>query len=291
MLLPSETTGQINLVWKVNIYKTDAREWWDVFVDAKTGDIITKNNMVISCNFTPPAETDSALTQSKNTSVYSPDKVTAANDFNVIIRPAEAPSFASRTIINSPWNLAGAAASPFGWLNDGTTNYTYTRGNNVWAYLDTNNVNTASVARSADGGAGLNFNFPIDFTKEPGTYTNAATTQLFYANNTMHDIWYHYGFNEASRNFQKNNNGKGGSANDPVNAEAQDSRNLTPCVRDNANMATGADGTSPRMQMYLWSAAANAKINSPAAIAGNYPATSSSTFGPVSPLQMLQGMW
>ena len=77
---------------------------------------------------------------------------------------------------------------------------------------------------------------------EPGTYTKAAITQLFYANNIMHDIWYHYGFNEASRNFQKNNNGKGGSANDAVNAEAQDSRSLTPCVRDNANMVNGADG-------------------------------------------------
>ncbi len=96
----------------------------------------------------------------------------------------------------------------------------------------------------------------------------------------MHDIWYHYGFNEASRNFQKNNNGKGGIANDALNAEAQDSRSLTPCVRDNANMATDADGASPRMQMYLWSAAANAKINSPAGIAGNYAAASSSTFGP-----------
>ena len=135
-----------------------------MFVDAKTGDIITKNNLVISCNFTPPAETDSAINPNKKINRFSPDIVTAANDFNVIIRPAEAPSFASRTIINSPWNLAGGAASPFGWLSDGTTSYTYTRGNNVWAYLDTNNTNAASVARSADGGAGLNFNFPIDFT-------------------------------------------------------------------------------------------------------------------------------
>ncbi|MEP6947662.1 MAG: M36 family metallopeptidase [Ginsengibacter sp.] len=280
MWLPSGTMGQIALVWKVNIYKTDASEWWDVFVDAKTGDIVTKNNLVISCDFTPPAETDSAMTQAENSSISSPYEVNAANDFNVIVRPAEAPSFASRTIINSPWNLAGAAASPFGWLNDGTVSYTYTRGNNVWAYLDTNNINTASVPRSADGGKGLNFNFPIDFSKAPQTYARAATTQLFYANNTMHDIWYHYGFNEASRNFQKSNNGQGGLANDAVNAEAQDSRNLTPCVRDNANMATVGDGASPRMQMYLWSATVDAKINSPASIAGNDPATSSGTFGP-----------
>ena len=80
--------------------------------------------------------------------------------------------------------------------------------------------------------------------------------------------------------FKKTTIVKGGPANDPVNAEAQDSRNSAPCVRNNANMSTRGDGVSPRMQMYLWSAGANAKINSPAAIAGNHPATSSTTFGP-----------
>ncbi|MEO8764075.1 MAG: M36 family metallopeptidase [Ginsengibacter sp.] len=277
MLLPEETTGKLKLVWKVNIYKTDAREWWDVFVDAKTGEVLSKNNMVVSCNFTQPAASDSALGQSINGNIASPD---ATNDFNVTDRPAEAPSFASRSVINSPWNAAGALASPYGWLNDGTSNYTYTRGNNVWAYLDTLNNNSPSPARSADGGAGLDFNFPMDLTGEPVTYTNAALTQLFYANNTMHDLWYQYGFNEASRNFQKNNAGQGGAQNDYLYAEAQDSRNSVPCLRDNANMGTGADGVSPRMQMYLFSGGANTRINSPGSIAGNYPASSSGTYGP-----------
>ena len=273
MLLPSET-GQINLAWKVNVYKTDAKDWWDVFVDATNGSIITKSNLVVSCNFALPSQTDSAL-QNRSTNPFSPS---ASGDFDVIPRPGEAPSFASRTIINSPWNLAPAAASPFGWLNDGSVSYQYTRGNNVWAYLDTNNVNVATTTGSANGSSGLDFDFPIDFSKSPSTYTSGATTELFYATNTMHDIWYNYGFNEASRNFQKNNNGKGGLGNDFLDAESQDSRSLTPCVRDNANMATSAEGTSPRMQMYLWSSSADAKINSPSAT--DYPATSSATFGP-----------
>ena len=96
----------------------------------------------------------------------------------------------------------------------------------------------------------------------------------------MHDIWHNYGFNEASRNFQKNNNGKGGLENDYVNAESQDSRNVIPCVIDNASMASGDDGNSPRMQMYLWSTGANVKINLPISIAANYQATSAVTFGP-----------
>jgi extracellular elastinolytic metalloproteinase len=278
MFLPSEN-GQINLVWKVNIYKADAKDWWDVFIDAKSGDVITKINTVVSCNFAPPTQTD-LIIKNENSNPYSPDRVTNTDDFNILDRPVEAPSFAARTIVNSPWNLASAAASPFGWLNDGTLSYQYTRGNNVWAYLDTNNINTASSTGAANGGSGLDFNFPIDFTQSPASYTNAATTELFYATNTMHDIWYNYGFNEASRNFQKNNNGKGGVGNDFLDAESQDSRSLTPCVRDNANMATSPDGTSPRMQMYLWSSGANAKINSPTVNTANYPATSSATFGP-----------
>jgi extracellular elastinolytic metalloproteinase len=277
MLFPSKTSGLVDLVWKVNIYRKDASAWWDVFVDAKSGAVISKNNQVISCNFAPLSETDEPT--SPYSGVSSPDRVTAANDFNVVIRPAEAPSFAARSVINSPWNLDGGFASPFGWLNDGTTSFTYTRGNNVWAYLDTLNTNTPSAAKSANAGAGLDFNFPVDFSQEPGTYTNAALTQLFYANNTMHDIWFHYGFDEASRNFQKTNV-DAGLGNDAVNAEAQDSRNLSPCVRDNANMASGPDGGSPRMQMYLWSAEAGVHVNSPAGIAGDYPASSSTSFGP-----------
>ena len=58
---------------------------------------------------------------------------------------------------------------------------------------------------------------------------------------------YRHGFDEAAGNFQINNFGNGGLGNDPVNAEAQDGSGT-----DNANFATPADGSSPRMQMYLW---------------------------------------
>ncbi len=64
----------------------------------------------------------------------------------------------------------------------------------------------------------------------------------------IHDALYEYGFNEAAGNFQENNFGLGGSGSDSVNAEAQDGSGT-----DNANFATPADGSNPRMQMYLWS--------------------------------------
>jgi extracellular elastinolytic metalloproteinase len=57
----------------------------------------------------------------------------------------------------------------------------------------------------------LDFDFPIDLTQAPLTYQSAAITNLFYWNNLMHDVWYQYGFDDASGNFQQNNYGRGGA--------------------------------------------------------------------------------
>ena len=74
-------------------------------------------------------------------------------------------------------------------------------------------------------------------------------TNLFYWNNIIHDVQYNYGFDEAAGNFQLNNYGRGGAGNDPVRAEAQDGAGT-----NNANFGTPADGSRPRMQMFIWTA-------------------------------------
>ena len=76
---------------------------------------------------------------------------------------------------------------------------------------------------------------------------NLSVTNLFYLTNLIHDRLYSYGFTESAGNFQTDNFGRGGLANDPLNAEAQDGGGA-----DNANFATPDDGLRPRMQMYLW---------------------------------------
>jgi len=93
----------------------------------------------------------------------------------------------------------------------------------------------------------LNFNFPINFNQEPDLYVDAAISNLFYWNNLVHDIFYQYGFDEPSGNFQENNFGRGGIGNDAVQANAQDGAGY-----NNANFATPADGSRPRMRMYVW---------------------------------------
>jgi extracellular elastinolytic metalloproteinase len=63
--------------------------------------------------------------------------------------------------------------------------------------------------------------------------------------NWLHDRWYEAGFDEASGNAQQDNFGLGGIGGDPILAEGNDFSG-----RDNANMSTPPDGSSPRMQMY-----------------------------------------
>ncbi len=103
-----------------------------------------------------------------------------------------------------------------------------------------------------EGGPGLDFDFPVDLlTEHPHDYWDAAVTNLFFWNNTIHDVLYGYGFDEASGNFQANNYGRGGLGGDYVRAEAQDGGGT-----NNANFSTPteptATGAVPRMQMYLW---------------------------------------
>ncbi len=103
-----------------------------------------------------------------------------------------------------------------------------------------------------EGGSGLDFDFPVDLlTEHPHDYWDAAVTNLFFWNNTIHDVLYGYGFDEASGNFQANNYGRGGLGGDYVRAEAQDGGGT-----NNANFSTPteptATGAVPRMQMYLW---------------------------------------
>jgi uncharacterized repeat protein (TIGR01451 family) len=167
--------------------------------------------------------------------------------YRVYDAPVEAPSFGTRTLVNDP---ADALASPFGWHDTNGVagpEFTITRGNNVHAYLDTNNSGTPDPDGEPDGGPSLIFDFPIDLTQQPNTYQPAAVTNLFYWNNLVHDVFYHYGFDEPSGNFQVNNYGRGGLGNDDVRAEAQDGGGT-----NNANFFTPADGSRARMQMYLW---------------------------------------
>jgi len=75
-------------------------------------------------------------------------------------------------------------------------------------------------------------------------------TQLFYTSNMVHDLYYRYGFDEVSGNFQQHNFGRGGEENDAIIANAQDGSGY-----NNANFMTPPDGQNGRCRMYLWNTA------------------------------------
>ncbi len=242
--------GQLRLVWNVSLYQKDGQHWWNENIDATTGQVLRTEDWVITCNWDAPHDEHghdaSKIIKETTPVVEGPINFMAGESYNVYAMPLGSPLDGARSIVSDPQNLI---ASPFGWHDTNGSNgaeYTITRGNNVWAMEDANGNN--GTGYSPDAGAGLDFNFPINLNNQPNTYRDAAITNLFYWNNIMHDVWYQYGFNEASGNFQENNYGNGGAGSDSVNADAQDGSGT-----NNANFSTPGDGSNPRMQMFLWS--------------------------------------
>jgi len=210
--------GEIRLAWELIIRRPN--HWWNMWMDAVSGKVISKSDWVVN-----------------------------HNDYKVLALPSVSPEDPGvpPSLVNAP---ADATASPFGWHDtDGVAGaeFTDTRGNNVFAQEDRDGNNTGGFR--PDGGTDLVFDFAWDPTLEPweGTNQEAAIVNLFYWNNVIHDVVYHYGFDEASGNFQENNYGKGGLGGDSVQADAQDGYST-----NNANFATPPDGQNPRMQMFLW---------------------------------------
>src|SRR5690606_6884038 len=125
--------------------------------------------------------------------------------------------------------------------------------------------NNSTPGQMAEGGQNLDFNFPELPGVHPHANQDASILNLFYWNNVIHDIFYHYGFDESSGNFQMNNYDNGGFGNDYVIAQAMDGGGT-----NNANFYTPIDGYLPRMQMYLWTGPRSLTIQYPPEIEGGY---------------------
>jgi PKD repeat protein len=281
----------IRLAWEVSYYELSAEHHWLVTIDAATGELLKKYDQVIHCSFGHPehAHTDECIGYEPRFT-HSAQRTTgnynflAPNSYLVFPSPIESPNHGDQAVVENP---ADPIASPFGWHDtDGTAGaeFTITRGNNVHAYQDTGN-NNGSVGDEPDGGADLEFNFPYDFDAGPDGFQNAAVVNLFFWCNLVHDVWYQYGFDEQAGNFQQNNYGNGGLQGDYIRAEAQDGSGL-----NNANFSSGGDGSTARIQMYLWSGGTgdNFFVDEPSSIAGVYN-SSGAIFGPGLPSDPLSG--
>ncbi|WP_053226974.1 M36 family metallopeptidase [Solirubrobacter soli] len=191
------------LAWRVT-YRAASDAVWDVVVDADTGDVLHRVNMV------------------KSAKVWEN-------------HPGAVPGGTANTVDLSPWLSR----------NDQLF------GPNVHAYADLNDVGSGTEVVPGDydfvpaGSCGAAT--PCSWTP-PGNYTtnvNQSSVQAFYFANRFHDHLAAPPINFTDRPFE---NG------DRLRLETFDGAATGPDFnhRNNANMYTPPDGTSPIMQMYLW---------------------------------------
>jgi len=228
------------LAWRVLLWQAIAAYY--VVVDDATGQVLFRKNITEDQSQTAtfdvyPSDSPAPLSPSDATPVNHKQATSVARSRFTLI--SELPSF-----------------DDLGWIPDGSC---VTTGNNVDAGLDIDGfdgIDPGGQATGVSGGPSPGCrNFTFTYNPPPGgsdpptgtDYRMGAVTDLFFWSNRYHDRLYSFGFTESARNFQNDNFGRGGLGGDPVQAQAQDSSAF-----NNANFTAPADGTAPRMQMYIF---------------------------------------
>ncbi|KAG5653642.1 hypothetical protein H0H81_011744 [Sphagnurus paluster] len=177
--------GSVALTRVVQIQNEQVGTWYEAFVDAHSGDVLTVTDFVSDATY----------------NVLPVEKQTLPEGQEIRLDPHD------------------ILSSPLAWHDDGTTRTNSTSGNNVIAYKGTQGEVTVQSSE------GLVFNYTYNDTITPaeGQNADAARTNAFYVINIVHDFAYRYGFTEEAFNFQNNNFGKGGQGNDRVLMSVQDS--------------------------------------------------------------------
>lgn len=287
----SAEDGKLNLSWVIhlNVQTEEDAQILEIVANAQTGQVYSQHNHLLSCNFghqgfsNPMTEKKQSENFDWLSKQYSSSSLLAdGSQYRVFKLPIEAPTFGDRELVSSP---ADPTASPYGWHDTDGANgaeFNNTQGNNVTAVNDQTsdglnwlyNGGSYTFQGFAEGGSDLTFDFPIDFDNNLYNSSDASTTNLFYMNNMMHDIWYQYGFTEEAGNFQVNNYGNGGNDGDQVWAFGQTGESMG--QMNNARFGTPPDGENPYMIMFMWDNNQGDdhlfSVNTPGDYEGNYSA-------------------
>jgi len=271
----------LKLAWSLAIDEKNSSDYYNTFVDANTGEVIDKFNYTVKCTFHKNKYGKQAkhvgCTHDHNkkelsTFAEASEAATAAvvtgETYNALAFPIESPIYGETSLITNPFF---PDSSPYGWHDtngqDGPE-FSITRGNNTHAYLDKENTGFPSSAEP-NGGPDLIFDLPYDINNEADVNEQAATVNLFYAVNMVHDITKRLGFDDFSGNFQQNNYENEGVGGDYVLAQASDGIDMASPTLNNANFATPPDGSNGQMQMFLWNNPSGLlTVDEPAEISG-----------------------
>ena len=201
---------------------------WDMVLDARSGEVLYKKSLV----------------QHESEGIIYPNYPGAPKGGDPV-KVSFGPTEESPSGYVDPTGLTGVGVTTFGNNAD-----TFKNWSNFIAPVDQANRTVAPTGE-------FNFGFPNQWGVSecqavPPSYaedSDAASTNLFYQHNRIHDEFYSYGFTESAGNFQVD----GG---DPimglVQAGAITGGEPTYTGRDNAYMLTLPDGIPPWSGMFLW---------------------------------------
>ncbi|KAH9477315.1 Extracellular metalloproteinase MEP [Psilocybe cubensis] len=178
----AQSDGSVSLVHVVQIQNEDTGAWYEAYIDAHSGELVSVTDFV--------------------------------SDASYVALPLTKQSFLDgQELLENPEDLG---ASPFGWHSIGFANSTSTSGNNVIVFKGDR------VQRQTSAGPSFFSFYNDTFDPSLPANAVAAQTNAFFVANAVHDFAYRYGFTEEKFNFQLNNFGKGGKENDRVLLSVQD---------------------------------------------------------------------
>src|SRR5690606_14606247 len=156
--------GSLALVWDLSIESSQKHEWYNLRVNAQTGQILDKVSWKNSCEFGHHEDGDAVHYHHPKSSVAAKPSEKTLNPmlngaYRVFPLPIESPYYGNRELIYED-DAINLNASPFGWHDtNGVTGdeYTTTRGNNANAYEDGNNPGF-----QPNPGNSMLFDYPFD---------------------------------------------------------------------------------------------------------------------------------
>lgn len=240
-------SGLARPAWKV-LLQSEARGFY-VIVDAASGALLWRKDLIEHqtqpATFSVYGNNTSMTKTADGPAAYTPGCAS----------PLACPeqSLAPRQSFTLIGNEPPYQFNNLGWINDGENR---TLGNNIEAGIDRDGINGIDPNGHAVGNPPRNFVF--EFNPAPGNpppgdepintvFQMGSVTHAFYMANRWHDETYRLGFTEQALNFQTDNFGRGGLGNDSISVEIQDSSGTS-----GANFFTPADGSRPRLQLFIW---------------------------------------
>lgn len=235
--------GSLVHVWDITLEQDD--HWWNARMNAATGEVESLHDWVLRYRNTD--QLDGSIRENgdgdnESTSISAGDfqeGLQKRATYRAIPINRLDPTAGFVNIANPE----DTSASPVGWLSDGVNTYTGTLGNNVIAFRGETDDTTRQTSPNQ-----FVYNWNPSTSPTTGSNIDVSRTTVFYVVNTLHDVFYRYGFTERAFNFQKNNFNKGGVQNDQVFARVQDSE---PASKDFGSFTTPPEGQAPRLQTFL----------------------------------------